>query len=301
MPTAFRAITLITYRVPLVRPVTVHAVAVIGKPGLYRVQLAPLLLEYFTRYSVIAEPPVFAGAVHETARPALPLVATTDVGLSGTEAGVAGAEFADGRLMPTAFLAITLITYGVPLVRPVTVHARAVIGSLGDGKKRVHDPATPPLLEYFTIYSVIADPPLLAGATHVTPRLVLPLVATTDVGLSGTVTAGVAGAEFADGRLMPRAFRAMTLITYAVPLAKPVTVHDVAVIGELGLYRVHDPAAPLLLEYFTIYSMIFESPSLVGATHVTPKLVLPLVATTDVGLLGKVITRKVTSLPVPPT
>ena len=112
---------------------------------------------------------------------------------------------------------------------------------------------------------------------------------------------GVAGAELADGRLMPTAFWAMTLITYAVPLVRPVTVHDVAVIGELGLYRVHDPAAPLLLDYFTIYWMIFESPSLAGATHVTPKLVLPLVATTDVGLLGKVITCKVTSLPVPPT
>ena len=146
---------------------------------------------------------------------------------------------------------------------------------------------------------MIFDPPLLAGATHVTARLALPPVATTDVGLSGTVTAGVAGAEFADGRLMPTAFWAMTLITYAVPLAKPVTVHDVAVIGELGLYRVHE--APLLLEYFTIYWMIFESPSLAGATHVTPKLVLPLVATTDVGLLGKVITCKVTSVPVPPT
>ena len=97
---------------------------------------------------------------------------------------------------------------------------------------------------------MIFEPPSLAGATHVTPRLVLPLVATTDVGLSGTV-AGVAGAEFADGRLMPRAFRAMTLITYAVPLVRPVTVHEVAVIGELGLYRVHE--APLLLEYFTIY------------------------------------------------
>jgi len=42
------------------------------------------------------------------------------------------------------------------------------------------------LLEYFTRYSVIADPPVLVGATHVTARLVLPLVATTDVGALGT-------------------------------------------------------------------------------------------------------------------
>ena len=131
----------------------------------------------------------------------------------GGQLGATGAEFADGRLMPTAFWAMTLITYAVPLVRPVTVHEVAVIGELG--LYRVHE--APLLLEYFTIYWMIFEPPLLAGATHVTPRLVLPLVATTDVGLSGTV-AGVAGAEFADGRLMPRAFRAMTLITYAVPL-----------------------------------------------------------------------------------
>ena len=208
---------------------------------------------------------------------------------------------ADGGLIPTAFRAITLITYGVPLVRPVTVHAVAVIGELG--LYRVHDPATPLLLEYFTKYSVIADPPVFAGATHVTARLALPRVATTDVGLSGTVTAGVAGAEFADGRLMPTAFWAMTLITYAVPLVRPVTVHEVAVIGELGLYRVHE--APLLLEYFTIYSMIFEPPLLEGATHVTARLALPRVATTDVGLPGTVafvtVIVKAFSVVSPPT
>ena len=75
----------------------------------------------------------------------------------------------------------------MPLVRPVTVHEEAVIGRLGDGTNCVHDPRPPPLLEYFTTYLVIADPPVLAGIAHVTARLVLPLVATTDVGLSGTV------------------------------------------------------------------------------------------------------------------
>ena len=170
---------------PLVRPVTVHEVAVIGEPGLYRVHdpATPLLPEYFTRYSVIGDPPVLAGAVHVTARLALPLTATTDVGLSGTvAAGVAGAEFADGRLMPTAFTAITLMTYAVPLVRPVTVHGDAVIGELG--LYRVH--VEPLLLEYLTRYSVIGEPPSLVEATHVTARLALPLVATTDVGLLGT-------------------------------------------------------------------------------------------------------------------
>ena len=94
---------------------------------------------------MIDEPPVLAGATHVTARLVLPLTATTDVGLLGTVAGVAGAELADGRLMPTAFLAITLMTYAVPLVRPVTV----IDGTVDAGwTKLVH--VEPPLLEYFT-------------------------------------------------------------------------------------------------------------------------------------------------------
>ena len=99
------------------------------------------------------------------------------------------------------------------MVRPVTVHEEAVMSRLGDGTNCVHDPRPPPLLEYFTTYLVIADPPVLAGIAHVTASWALPLVATTDVGLSGTVAAGVAGAELADRRLMPTAFSAMTLTT----------------------------------------------------------------------------------------
>ena len=85
---------------------------------------------------------------------------------------------------------------------------------------------------------------------------------------------------------MPTEFRATTLITNALPSGRPVTVHEVAVIGELGLNRVHDPATPLLLEYFTRYSVISELPVLPGAAHVTSSCVLRLMATTAVGLLG---------------
>ena len=92
---------------------------------------------------------------------------------------------------------------------------------------------------------------MLAGAVHVTASCVLPLTAATAVGLPGTVAAGVAGAEFADGRLMPTAFLAMTLITYAVPLVRPVTVHGDAAMTVVLPHRVHDPATPPLLEYFT--------------------------------------------------
>ncbi len=88
---------------------------------------------------------MLSGAIHVTARLVLLLKATTDVGLPGTVPAVTSAELADGRLMPTAFLAMTLITYAMPLVRPVTMTEVAVDTGSGNG---VH--VEPPLLEYFT-------------------------------------------------------------------------------------------------------------------------------------------------------
>ena len=93
----------------MVRPVTVHEVAVMTVVLPHRIHVAPLSLEYFTKDSVIGDPPLLAGAAHVTPRLALPLVATTDVGLPGNP-GLAGAELSDGGLLPTLFLAITLIT-----------------------------------------------------------------------------------------------------------------------------------------------------------------------------------------------
>ena len=65
---------------------------------------------------------------------------------------------------------------------------------------------------------MIAEPPLLAGAVHVTARLALPLVATTAVGLPGTV-AGVTVAE-------PPTYPVLVVVIVAVefdPAATPVT------------------------------------------------------------------------------
>ena len=62
-----------------------------------------------------------AGVAHDTANCALPETTTTDVGQPGTPRGVVDAEEADGSPYPTAFLAITLITYAVPFVKPVIV------------------------------------------------------------------------------------------------------------------------------------------------------------------------------------
>ena len=72
-------------------------------------------------------------------KPVAVLVLAPNVGVNAAASGVAGAELADGRLIPTAFLAITLMTYAVPLVRPVTVRD----GTIDTGwMKLVH--AAPP-------------------------------------------------------------------------------------------------------------------------------------------------------------
>ena len=73
-----------------------------------------------------------------------------------------------------------------------------------------------------------ADPPLLAGAAHDTVACVLPAVAVTPVGAPGAV-AGVTAVEGEDALLVPRLLVAVTVKVYAVPLASPVTVHDVVV------------------------------------------------------------------------
>ena len=71
---------------------------------------------------MIAEPPVFVGAVKLT--DALPLltVALIPVGVPGAvAAGVTEDEALEVVPVPTALVATTVKVYAVPLVRPVTV------------------------------------------------------------------------------------------------------------------------------------------------------------------------------------
>jgi hypothetical protein len=51
----------------------------------------------------------------------LPFVAVPIVGAPGTVAGVTEFEAELAKLLPSAFVAITVKVYAVPLVRPVTV------------------------------------------------------------------------------------------------------------------------------------------------------------------------------------
>ena len=70
----------------------------------------------------IGEPPVGPG-VQVIEAEALPAVAVTPVGAPGALAcGVTAVEAAEAAPVPLALVAVTVNVYGVPLVRPWTVH-----------------------------------------------------------------------------------------------------------------------------------------------------------------------------------
>jgi hypothetical protein len=75
-------------------------------------------------------------------------------------------------------------------------------------------------------------PPLLTGAVKLTLAVVLPGVATTLVGLPGTLN-GVTLFEGAEAAPGPAAFVATTVNVYAVPLVRPVTMWVVDVLPVL--------------------------------------------------------------------
>ena len=142
--------------------------------------------------------------------------ATTAVGASGTVEGTIETDAADGEPTPDAFVAVTVNVYEVPFVRPETVQLVAVVAQV-----------SPPGDEV-TVYSVIAAPPLLAGAVHETTdwRLAAP-VALTDVGAPGTVE-GTTAADAAEAEPVPRAFVAVTVNVYEMPFVRPFTVQNSA-------------------------------------------------------------------------
>jgi hypothetical protein len=75
-----------------------------------------------TVYPVIALPPLSTDGVKLIVAWPLPVdAAVTPVGASGTAAGVALADGAEGTESPFAFVATTVNVYAVPFVNPVTV------------------------------------------------------------------------------------------------------------------------------------------------------------------------------------
>jgi hypothetical protein len=74
-----------------------------------------------TVYPVIAEPPFETGAVKVTVASPLPRTALTLVGVPGVVAGIIEVLGEEAFPVPTAFVAVTVKVYVVPLVSPVIV------------------------------------------------------------------------------------------------------------------------------------------------------------------------------------
>ena len=168
-------------------------------------------------------------------------------------------------LVPAALVAVTVNVYAVPLVKPVTV--------IGDEPPVA---LKPPVFEV-TVYEVIADPPLLAGALNVIVACPFPAVAVPIVGAPGTV-AGTTALLVFDEILVPTLFVAVTVNVYVVPFVNPVTV-----IGD-------DPPVALNPPVFevTVYVVIDAPPLLLGGVNEIVACPLPDVAVTEVGASGVV-------------
>jgi hypothetical protein len=160
---------------------------------------------------VIALPPVEAGAVNEMVASPFPRTAETLVGAPGTVAGVTALDAEEADPVPIAFVAVTVNVYETPLVRPVIVIGESLPLAV-----------IPPGLEV-TVYPVIAEPPVEAGAVNVTVASPLPRTAETLVGAPGVV-AGTTELLVPEEILVPFAFVAVTVKVYVVPLVRPVIV-----------------------------------------------------------------------------
>src|SRR5665648_137387 len=121
-----------------------------------------------------------------------------------------------------------------------------------------------------TVYPVIDEPPLLAGAVQLTVAEAFPGVADTAVGAPGTVL-GVTAALATDASDVPAALVAVTVNVYAVPFLKPLTVVDVPMI----MVTVAPPG-----DAVTVYPVLDEPPLLTGAVQLTTAWALPATADT---------------------
>src|SRR5262249_23290560 len=100
-PATFVASTVNVYDVPFVRPLTRAVVAPV-------VEAVPPGGFEGTVYPVIGLPPLKAGACQLTVAWALPAVAVTPVGGSGTVRGVTGSDAGEGVLEPATLMATTV-------------------------------------------------------------------------------------------------------------------------------------------------------------------------------------------------
>ena len=127
------------------------------------------------------------------------VVVAVDVAVGA--AGVPVLDVAEAEPVPSAFVAVTMNVYPTPLERPVTTALVAPGPAV----------AVKPPGFAVTVYEVIGDPPLFAGAVHVTVDCVFsPEDAVPISGASGTV-AGIAVVDADEEAPVPETFVAVTV------------------------------------------------------------------------------------------
>ena len=179
--------------------------------------------------------------------------------------GVTAAEAKEATESPTEFLATTVNVTAVPPVNPVSVAVRTlptVTAVPADG---------------VTVYPVIAAPPFISGAAHVTVAELIPATAETSVGASGTVF-GVTEVDAEEDTEEPAEFIATTVNVKGVPLVKLVKLAVKTFSTDTG--------SPT--DGVTVYAVIVAPPFEAGAVQVTVAEALPATAETVLGALGAV-------------
>jgi len=268
-PTSFVAVTVHVYDFPFVNPDTTS-----GDDAPDADPAAPPFEDaHDTPKPVIADPPSLAGGVNATDNDPFPRVATTPVGAPGRVAGTTAADATDTVPAPTSLVAVTVHVYDFPFVNPDTTS--------GDDAPDA-DPAAPPFDDvHDTPNAVIADPPLLAGATNATDNDPFPRVATTPVGAPGVV-AGTTAADATEAAPVPIELVAVAVHVYDFPFVNPDTTS-----GDDPPDA--DPAAPPFDEVHDTPKLVIAlPPSLAGGVNPTLSDPLPRVAVTPVGGSGGV-------------
>ena len=235
-PILFLAKTVKVYGIPYVKPVIFIVVNVVVDV----VVVIPFVLE--TVYPVITEPP-FDGTFHERETEVSLTIAET-VGLSGTAIEL--------EELPEAFMAETVNVTSIPLANVFSVANRTlptVIGLPTDG---------------VTMYPVIGEVPLEAGAVQETVVELIATTAETPVGAPGSDADGVTGNK-EEANELPAAFIAETVNVTSVPLVNPFIVTDKTLPTVTGL-----PTDGVIM-----YPVIAEPPFEAGGIQETVADALP--------------------------
>ena len=158
---------------------------------------------------MIGEPPFDVGAAHDTDAWPLPGTAAAFVGAPGTTGTVCAADFADGKLLPSAFVAVTVQVYFLPAVSEGTEigpSTHSPVGVFPRSPVRV----IPRSLEvHVAVYAVIGLPPSRTGAKNATDPVVPVTENAPMVGAGGTLF-GKTEFDNADGAPEPIVLRAVT-------------------------------------------------------------------------------------------